>query len=84
MTAAPSFRCAECTRLIGKTRGHILVGYPEQVSVDRLLCARCMVSTKRLHAKYFPDCPVGWHDLHDHGSCSVTRAGAASLLGVWP
>lgn len=83
MTALP-FDCAGCGRSIGKTRSHILVGYPEHVSADRVLCARCMVSTRALHARFYPDCGIGWHDLHDHPSCSGTRAGIAALLEVRP
>ena len=88
MKAAPAFDCAECARRIGKNRGHHFIGYPEQISVDRLLCTRCITSTRnvqrQLHGKYYPDCRIGWHDLYDHGTCSASRAAAASLLGLWP
>lgn len=85
MTPAPSFDCAVCGRRIGKTRGHFLLGYPDTPpSPERLLCVRCMNNSRRLHARYYPDCPERWHDLHDHPSCHATRAAAAKLIGVWP
>jgi hypothetical protein len=85
MKPAPPFDCVECRRRIGKTRTHMLIGYPDQASTDRLLCIRCAEAPARqLHPKYYPDCEVHWHDLYDHGMAHATRAGAASLLGLWP
>ena len=84
MKPAPPFDCADCGRRIGKTRGHILIGYPETLTVDRVVCPRCMLSTRTLHARFYPNCDVTWHDLHDHPSCSGTRAGIAHVLGLWP
>lgn len=84
MTTAPPLNCAECGQRIGKTRSHYLLGYPEPSSADRLLCGPCMLGGKRLHAKYYPDCPAAWHDLFDHGGASATRTAAARTLGLWP
>jgi hypothetical protein len=78
---APPLNCAVCRRRIPKSRHVILLGYPD-VATDRLLCSRCMLSTKHLHGRFYPDCPVDWHDLHDHPSCMATRAAAAHLLGL--
>ncbi len=78
MKAAPAFDCAACGRRIGKTAGHNLL------EDGRVLCTRCL-GTKRSHPSLFPDCPVAWHDLHDHArSVAGTRAGVAAVLGLWP
>jgi hypothetical protein len=83
---APAFDCAACGRRIGKTTSHVLLGERGDHSVDHLICVRCMNKGRHwgLHTRFYPDCPTDWHDLYDHPSCSGTRAGIASLLGLWP
>jgi hypothetical protein len=83
---APAFDCAACRRRIGKTTSHVLLGERGDHSADRLICVRCMNKGRHwgLHTRFYPHCPTHWHDLYDHPSCSGTRAGAASLLGLWP
>lgn len=83
VTFAPAFDCVICSRRIAKTAEHHLLGYPDG-SADRLLCGRCMLSTKHLHARFYPECDKGWRDLHDHPACSASRAAAAHLLGMRP
>lgn len=83
MKPAPAFDCVICARRIGKNRSHHLINYPD-VTADRVLCSRCMLDTRRLHARFYPACGERWHDLHDHPSGSATRAAAAQLLGLWP
>lgn len=81
MTAAPPVDCAACGRRIGKTRGHVLIGTLDTVSLDRVLCARCALDdSRRLHSRYWPHCPQAWHDLYDHPTGSATRAGLARVL----
>lgn len=84
MTTAPAFCCAVCGRRIGSTRTHVLLDYPAAVTADRLLCVSCMTNSgrKRLHRRFYPDCPYAWHDLYDHRSCAADRDCAAHVLGL--
>jgi hypothetical protein len=66
---APPLRCHACDHIIGKRRFHCMI------SAHRLLCVRCL-EYRHLHGRYYPDCDVPWHDLHDHGVLFATRAAA--------
>jgi hypothetical protein len=86
-TKAPPIDCAACGRRIGKRAGHVLLGYPDDLAVDKVICLGCMMnhtSTRLLHARFYPNCEHDWHDLWDHQHCGATRAAAAHLLGIWP
>ena len=67
------FDCHACGRRIGKPRNHLIV------RKRFVLCIRCN-DNPALHAVYYPDCGVPWHDLADHGVMFATRAGAHRLL----
>lgn len=75
-TPAPSFDCESCHRTIGKWSGH-------NVTTDqRIICSGCV--EKPLHAEWFPDCGVDWHDLYDHLRYVVSdRLAVAAALGLW-
>lgn len=78
MEPAPGFDCAACGRRIGKRGSHNIT------DDHRVICTRCMFD-RRLHARFWPTCPHGWHDMFDHTpSVAGTRAGVAALLGLWP
>ena len=81
MNAAPPLDCAVCHRTIAKKRTHYLLG---DRTADRLVCGRCLAAGPELHARFYPDCPDGWHDLYDHPMSLASRAAAATVLGVWP
>jgi len=66
---APALLCDECRKRIGKQRSHLVT------ESGHLLCIRCL-SDPKAHAKYHPNCPKGWHDMHDHGLKFATRASA--------
>jgi hypothetical protein len=71
---APALRCDQCGKRIGRRRLHCVLG-----DGARLLCSRCL-SRRELHAVYYPDCPVRWHDMYDHGLSFATRAAAWFVL----
>ncbi len=74
MNAAEPFDCAICGRRIGKTASHYAIG-PGPVTEDQIICSKHVGDTRHLHGQFHPDCPVGWHDLHDHPTVAGTRAG---------
>lgn len=74
MKAAEPFDCTICGRRIGKTASLYAIG-PGPVTEDRLICSKHIGDTRQLHGRFHPDCPVDWHDLHDHPLMSGTRAG---------
>lgn len=56
---------------------------------NRILCLRCFTGQRgrndyyrgqAAHAKFYPDCSVGWHDMHDHPVRFATRAAAHHIL----
>lgn len=75
---APALYCDECGRCIGKRNTHFIV------DSNNLLCSGCIVprsgGTQRLHAKYYPACPDGWHDMFDHKLSLASRAAAWFVL----
>jgi hypothetical protein len=71
----PALRCDECGQRLGKARGHLVT------ASQNLVCARCALeNARRLHTKYYPDCPEDWHDVFDHHIGHATRAGAWFVL----
>jgi hypothetical protein len=70
---APPHDCSACGHRIGKRRFHCIVDN------THVLCGRCM-NQRHLHAKYYPDCPVAWHDMYDHGVHFATRAAVWYVL----
>jgi hypothetical protein len=64
---APALDCHACGTRVGKQRFHCIIDN------TRVLCGRCM-NLPQLHAKYYPDCPVAWHDMYDHGVNLASRA----------
>ena len=63
----------------GKNAGHYMT------ETSRLLCGKCLWSrgetSRRLHARFYPDCDVDWHGVWDgHHISSATRAGAWFVL----
>ncbi len=64
-TTAP-FACDGCGRRLGRT---IIL-----TDSEHLVCTGCMGNSHPLHARFYPDCPERWHDLHDHHSASGSRA----------
>jgi len=85
--SAPQFRCHECRRWIARKRTVMLLAADSPGAEPVLLCLTCMdrPSPRAAHAKWYPGCPERWHDMydhHEHAWCS--RAGVASLLGIWP
>ena len=82
VTAAPPLDCAVCGKTIGRTATHALT------ATGVVLHQRCLeggrdYSSKRVHARIYPDCPHPWHDMYDHRSITGTRAGIAWQLGLW-
>ena len=79
MKAAPALDCSLCGRIIGKSGGHNVL------DDGRIVCASCLLTGTRGHARMFPDCPATWHDPGDHArQVGGTRAGTAAALGLWP
>lgn len=67
---AEPFNCVVCRRRIGANRLHLMLGQEGDLTADRVLHSDCVGSCRTtpriLHAKFYPECPVGWHDLYDH------------------
>lgn len=92
---ANPLHCDNCGRRIGASGIHAMVGQPMenlttgpiqygQCRGAAVLCRSCMFrheTTQPLHRKYYPECPVNWHDLWDHKSLRCRRGVAALLLG---
>lgn len=74
MPTAQPFNCHLCNRRIGARRTHMLSDAGPFV-----LCIGCY-SARDTHHRLYPNCPVAWHDMHDHGTKFATRAAARQLL----
>ena len=76
----PVLSCEECGARLVKGRGHYVV------AGAHLLCSGCLLpdgglgSTRRLHARYYPNCPDARHEMWDHEVRNATRAAAWYLL----
>ena len=67
--------CASCDKpMKGSESGAYLPDAIELATMERdypIVCARClMTATGHLHAAFYPDCPISWHDLWDHRTTS--------------
>jgi hypothetical protein len=77
MTDEP-FDCDACGRRIGANRLHF---YTEN---DKICCPCCAgltwKSSTPTHAVIYPDCRLGWHDMHDHQSIGAHSRAAARWI----
>ena len=67
--------CDSCGLKLGQNAIHNVL----PTAVPRVVCTDC-VHRIRLHARYYPQCPYGFHDLYDHNFISVTRATARQII----
>lgn len=63
---APAHNCARCGRRIGKNRTHLVIA-------TAVYCLDCS-EQRDTHTVAYPDCPIAWHDVYDHGAMFATRA----------
>jgi hypothetical protein len=75
---APALHCDGCRRYMGKQTGHYIT------ETSYLLCSKCLWSrgetSRRLHAKFYPDCTVEHGVWDGHHMSAATRAGAWFVL----
>jgi hypothetical protein len=75
MTTDEPFDCDICRRRIGANTTHL-------ITENGVVCHVGCAERRTTHDAVYPDCPLRWHDLWDHGLVHGSRGGARLWLKV--